>query len=333
MANQSASKPRRAHTAQRSGTAHAVKPAVLVTGVQGRLALLVARVLQNQPDVRVVAVDSVPLTEPLPGIETHAVELREQPMRDVLRETGATTVVHLAQDGEETQPTVRGNILSTMELLAACADTAVHRVVLRSSTLVYGARPGLPLYLDESAEIDPTALDGLLQDYAEIERFADGFARKQQDMALVVLRLANVVGGGVSSSFARYLRQHAPRMMLGFDPLIQVLHAEDAAAVLALSTLADEARGIFNIAAPDPLPLSQAVVLAGRRAVPLAEPLFAPPGPLRTLSQSLVGQLPFSPSYLKYACIASTQRAADVLGFVPRYASHDALREFAASNA
>lgn len=307
----------------------AAEQTVLVTGVRGRLAGLVAAALQAQPDVCVVGFDCELPDAPLHGVALYRGALREQPIRNVLEQTGATTVVHLAQHGEEQPAQARGNIVSTMELLAACAATGVQRVVLRSSTLVYGTGPEQPLFLDESAPLHMAEANDLVRDYAEIERFSAAFARKQHHIALVTLRLAGIVGGGVSSPLARYLTQPLPRTRLGFDPLVQVLHAEDAAAAIALSALAD-VQGVFNVAAAPPLTLGQALVLAGRRAVPLAEPLFDTRGPLRKVLRPLAGSLPFAPTFLKYPCVADICPIKDALGFAARYSAHEALRELRA---
>jgi UDP-glucose 4-epimerase len=66
-------------------------------------------------------------------------------------------------------------------------------------------------------------------------------------------------------------------MVLGYDPLFQVMHEEDAAQAMLVAAVAavDEGlKGVFNVAGPQPLPLSAVVRLAGRAAVHLPEPLF-----------------------------------------------------------
>src|SRR5690348_5421065 len=113
----------------------------LITGIRGRLAALVAGTLAGQADVHVIGVDRAPPEIALPGVEMRASNLRGRPLLELLRSTGADVVVHLAQMGEERsapgrETAVQGNVISTMELLGACAAAGVRRVVLRSSTLV-----------------------------------------------------------------------------------------------------------------------------------------------------------------------------------------------------
>jgi UDP-glucose 4-epimerase len=62
-------------------------------------------------------------------------------------------------------------------------------------------------------------------------------------------------------------------MVLGFDPLFQFMHEEDAAEAIALA-LSKRLRGVYNVAGPQPLPLSVIAHEAGRRVLPLPETLL-----------------------------------------------------------
>jgi len=302
----------------------------LITGINGRLALLVAGLLATQPDMRVVGVDRVLPDVPIAGVEVHPSDMRGRSMRDLLRSIGADVVVHLAQFGEERpfpgrEMALRGNVLTTMELLGASVAAGVHRAVLRSSTLAYGARHNLPLFVSESTPLRSTGGANLQNDYIEVEHFAEGFVEKHPDLAIVVLRCANLVGGTISSPFARYLGQRAPSTLLGFDPLIQVLHPDDAAVAFTLAVLVQDAAGPFNLTAEGPLTLGHAIRLAGRQPLPL-------PGPVFDITRLLgaarsIGELPFDIDFLRYPCVADARRARDVLGWEPKHTAEEALRQ------
>jgi UDP-glucose 4-epimerase len=309
-------------------------PTVVVTGVAGRLAQIVAGALAGQSDVRVVGVDRAPVEPPLLGVETHVSNMRGQALLELLGETAAEVVVHLAQFGEERsapgrEAAVRGNVITSMELLGACAAAGVRQVVLRSSTLVYGARHDLPALAVESTPLAMPARPGLTRDYVEIERFAADFATKHPDLSIAILRCAGLVGRGVASPLARYLGQPMPRMLLGFDPRVQVLHPADAGAAFALAALSREASGPFNIAADGPLTLSRAILLAGRRPLPTPGPLFDAAGLLGGNAARVTGVLPFDSAFLRYSCVSDTHRAQEVLGWLPQHGADEALRELA----
>lgn len=309
---------------------------ILITGIAGQLATLVAGALVHQPGVRVVGVDRVPLRQAIDGVETYCAELRGELLLDVLRTTAADVVVHLAQVGEEYAPdgresAVQGNVIATMELLGACESAGVRRVVLRSSTLVYGLRHDLPAFVGESMPLCTTMAPGLVHNYVEIEQFAADFATKHGDMAIVVLRCAGVLGDRGVSPLARYFAQPTPPMLLGFDPRIQVVHVEDAAAAFALAAVSEGTSGAFHVAAEGPVTLLHALQLVGRRPLPLV-------GPLLRISQLLgrtqvLGEVPFDSDFLRYACVVDCRRAREVLGWQPQYSAEEALRLFAPQRA
>lgn len=305
---------------------------VLITGAHGQFAGLVARMLAERDAVQVVGVATQEPTAPV-EMDVRVTNGRGADLLDILQETGAQVVVHLDQVGEE-QP-ARGReaavqgVLKTIELLGACAATSVHRVVLRSSTLVYGARYDQPLFLKETAALHTADRIGIIKDYVEIERFVADFGRKYPQLSITQLRCAWFAGAGVASPFARYLDQPTPRMLLGFNPLIQVVHPHDAAHACTLAALADDISGPFNIAADTPLTLEQAIRLAGRQPLPLPDPAFTIAGLLGRGATSLLGTLPFDPIFLRYSCITDTTRARTTLGFTPHYSAQDALHEIA----
>jgi UDP-glucose 4-epimerase len=148
--------------------------------------------------------------------------------------------------------TGRGNVYRAIEVLGACHAAEVPRVVMRSSLLVYGARPDAPAFIPESAPLSSGAPAGLLQDYIEIERLVGDFKVRHPDMRIVMIRCAPVAGNGVRSPVVQFLSRRPAPVLAGFDPRIQVLHTHDAAVALALATLNDQVEGAFNIAAHPP---------------------------------------------------------------------------------
>ncbi|HWQ11241.1 MAG TPA: NAD-dependent epimerase/dehydratase family protein, partial [Roseiflexaceae bacterium] len=243
---------------------------IIITGIASRLALLVGGALAAQPHTRVVGVGQVLPEAPVEGVRILRCDMRGDTLRELLRSEAADVVVHLDFPDEEWHTGSRdsggrGNVFRAIEVLGACAAAGVIRVVLRSSTLVYGARPDAPAFIPESAPVTQGTHASLLQDYAEIERVAAEFATRHPALQVALLRCAGVVGGGVSSPLARYLPRRPAPVLLGFDPRIQVLHAHDACLAIALAALADSLAGPVNVAADQPLPLSQAIALAGGR--------------------------------------------------------------------
>ena len=67
---------------------------------------------------------------------------------------------------------------------------------------------------------------------------------------------------------SNFLRLPAIPTLLGFDPMVQVIHHDDVVTAIELA-LTPGVRGIFNVAGPEPVPLSRLIELTGRPAMPI----------------------------------------------------------------
>jgi UDP-glucose 4-epimerase len=199
-------------------------------------------------------------------------------------------------------------------LLSYCDRYHVEKLVLLSSADVYGARARNPQFLAEEAPLLAADLSAL----RDVDMMAQSFFWKRPDIETVILRPTHITGG-ILSAMARYLRLSPVPKLLGYDPMIQLVHEEDVAQAIRLA-LGRGHRGIFNLAGPPPLPLSRIIQRLGRRALPVPHFLAGPVlGQLKRL-----GQLEFDPAYvdsIRYVCMVDDSRARRELGYLPR---HDA---------
>lgn len=141
------------------------------------------------------------------------------------------------------------NVIGTMQLLAACQKaTSVRRVVLKSTTAVYGSSPRDPAVFDEAIGAKDLPSGGYAKDAAEIEGYLRGFSRRRPDVTTTVLRFANFIGPRMDTVLSRYFALPVVPTVLGYDARIQLLHEEDGLAVLERAAT-HELPGVFNVAA------------------------------------------------------------------------------------
>jgi UDP-glucose 4-epimerase len=164
------------------------------------------------------------------------------------------------------------NVIGTMQLLGACQRSAtVRRVVVRSTTAVYGSSPRDPAVFTEDLEPHDGPSHGYAKDAAEVEGYVRGFARRRPDVSVSLLRFANFMGPGVDSPLTRYFTQPVLPTVFGFDPRLQFVHEDDAVEVLRRMAKEDHP-GTFNVAGAGVLLLSQCARRAGRLSLPLLSP-------------------------------------------------------------
>ncbi len=305
---------------------------VLVTGVAATLGGMLAASLEQRDDVEeVVGVDTEPPRRALRRTEFVRADLRSPLVGRVIDASGVDTIVHA---GTHTGPRQSGgrsrmkelNVIGAMQLFSAAQRArSVRRVVVKSSTAVYGSDHDDPALFGEDdlpRELPP---DGWSRDAAEIESYARTLAARRPDVGVTMLRFANFLGAEVDSVFASFFALPVVPSVLGFDPRLQFVHERDAVRVLELATLGTFT-GPVNVAAPGVLYLSQAIRLAGRVPVPV-------PGPLAGLVAGVAGRrgvdaTPEQLRLLRFGRVADTTRLTEEIGYHPTYDVREAFEDF-----
>ncbi len=303
---------------------------VLVTGVSGDLGGRFARLLSADPGVeRVIGVDVVPPRGDMGDVRFVRADIRNPVIAKVIAGEDVDTVVHMSVIA--TPGTAGGrssmkelNVIGTMQLLAACQKSpSLRRLVVRSSTAVYGSSSRDPAMFSEDMAPKRMPRSGFAKDVVEVEGYVRGFARRRPDVEVTMLRSANTVGPKVSSPMALYFRLPVVPTILGFDARLQFLHEDDLLRALTHSTLAG-VHGTFNVAGEGIVMLSQALRRLGKPSIPM--PAFAASRVGSLVRQSRVAD--FSPeqmAYLTYGRGVDTTRMRDVLGFEPEHTTASAL--------
>ena len=89
------------------------------------------------------------------------------------------------------------------------------------------------------------------------------------------MRCAEIFAPACGSQLWDYLESRVCLRPLGFDPIVNLLSVPDAVAAFT-GALHARATGVFNIPGFDTLPLSRAIVEAGRADSPVPGPMLAP---------------------------------------------------------
>ncbi len=271
---------------------------VVVTGGAGKAGkATVADLVEHGHEV--LDVDLIPHESPAP---TLAVDLTDLGQAYEIT-AGMDAVVHLAAipapGRSPAQVTFANNTLSTYNMFSAAASRGIPRVVWASSETTFGVplSPGMVRYapIDEEHPLQPHHSYGLSKVVGE--QLATYFAAQSQT-TFVGLRISNII---TPDDYQKVFSAHDDPATRSWN-LWGYIDSRDVAQACRLGMSAPvEGADAFIIAAQD----------------------TAMPTPSRELLSAVYPDVPLADGHGEFASLLSSDKAARVLGFQPRYSWRD----------
>jgi len=253
-------------------SSRSAKKKILITGACGGLACELSRILCD--DYELVGID--PRHEKLNAKflgEFHQSHYRSRKVDEVFRKHNFEAFFHLGRvpvtSGMQRSDRYSENVLGTKHLLDLTARYEIPTLVVMSTFHVYGAHPHNPLYLSEDDPLRATQRIPELSDAMELDHLAAQFALTYKGEA-VILRPTNVVGKKISNVVSKLLRLPWLPVPIGYDPPLQVLNQSDLMNAF-LCILEKPQKGIYNLAGPGSVPLSEILEIKKVRKVPVPD--------------------------------------------------------------
>ena len=267
----------------------------LVTGGAGFIGSHIALTLAAQGKrVRVFDDFSTGRIENLTGAngELADIEIMRGDLRDIdavrAAAVGVEVIFHEAAIASvprslaEPALTLDVNVKGTLHTLEAARHAGVRRVVIASSSAVYGDTPTLPLRED----LRPRPLSPYAAHKLTSEQLCEVYARLY-GLETVALRYFNVFGPrqDPNSEYAAVIPRFVTRLRAGERPIIygdgeqtrDFIHISDVVrANLLAATVADAVGGSFNIGAGERVSLNQLLRIASELLGAEAQPEYQP---------------------------------------------------------
>ncbi len=309
---------------------------VAITGLQtfvgGGLA---RRLVRRAPALRVVGLDRqrpFALDEP---VRFRPVDLTEPTaaasLAEILAAESVEALVHAAFRTDPTRDRALDHELETigsLHVMNACAAAKVRRLVVASSTMLYGPWPDNPNFLSERHPLRGHPDAHAVANRIEVERLLADWSARHPDVEVTVLRACWAIGPTISNRVVRHFSLPIVPLPLGHDPLLQLVHEEDLLDAFERA-VSESHPGVYNVVGRGVLPLSTLFRLAGRRTLPLPPPLLH-----RLAYHAAPGQSGDPPAafydYLRHLWVADGERGWDAFG-EPTYSTKEAWISFVSS--
>jgi UDP-glucose 4-epimerase len=243
----------------------------LVTGMSGGLSQIVGRELAAR-GLEVIGVDYRPFAAPLDFVsKSYVANYNKTRIEDVFRRHRPGLVLHLGRVGNLKESMGKRfdlNVLGSRKVMDLALKYGVRRLVVLSTFHIYGAHPHNHTPIGEEDPLRAGTEFPQIGDAIQLDAQALLWTYRNPEVRTALLRPCNVIGPAIQNSMSRFLRQRALPSMLGFNPMVQVIHADDLArAILAVADA--DAIGVYNVAGDVPLPWREVLRLAGGRVLPV----------------------------------------------------------------
>jgi UDP-glucose 4-epimerase len=248
---------------------------VLVTGLGTFWGGRVAQALEADPAVDViVGLDRfepkvrLERTEYVRSDESYSILAR------IVKAARIDTIIHTFLVVDSTQMRSRSiheiNVIGTMNLFAAASapESTVRDVIVKSSTLVYGADPRDPTWFSEESRRARVPSSVVERSLLEVEGYVRDFAVDNPHVSVGLLRFANVLGPDITTPLVKALELPLVPSILGFDPRLQFVHEADVVRAI-LFALETQLQGVYNVAGDGLVPWSEVAAICGKRTFPL----------------------------------------------------------------
>ena len=313
-------------------------PRVVIIGVASHWGRALARRLERDPEIDYLAgIDTGSAPAGLGRTDFIEADIRGPLLSRLLPATEADTIVHCGilwypEPGKPGRVLHDVNVIGTLQLLAACERTkTLERLVVRGSAAIYGCEGATPYFFTERMARTLPLRTRFQRDISELEAYVENFARRHPEIDCCTLRYQPEIGPDLGTPLVRYLQLPVVPTQLGWDPRLQLVHADDATAALEAATRS-RARGAVNVAPSGSISLSHILRVLRRPTLPIPHPLFGP------ALERLGRRLGAGPIYgdgvrlLRFGRGVDNRRLLDEVGYQPRFNAETAIRNFAAKS-
>ena len=305
---------------------------VLVTGAGGYLgSQLVARLAALSEDQQPGVIVSHDLREPaqrLPNVEYAAFDIRSPELAATIAQHRINVVVHLAAIMPSGKAQTRDfeydvDVNGTRNLLQACVQHGVRRIVVSSSGAAYGYHADNAPWLTEDMPVRGNEIFAYSHHKRLVEEMLADYRKNHPELEQVVLRIGTILGATVHNQITDMFEKPRLLAIRGSDSPFVFIWDQDVVGII-LRAIGDGPAGIYNVAGDGALTIDQIAHKLGKKTRPLPSWLLRSAlSILKPLGLTQYG--PEQLDFLRYRPVLLNTKLKTVFGYTPTYTSEQVL--------
>ena len=314
---------------------------VLITGGAGYLGSLLIRRLsgavKNDEAIRIIVTDIHDqsfLYKETP-IDFVQLDIRSEHVHEVMAKYQVDTVVHLAsivtpgkKSNRELEYSV--DVLGTENILKACVNTGVKRIIVSSSGAAYGYHPDNPEWITEDTEIRGNEEFAYSHHKRLVEQLLAEYRKTHPELEQIIFRIGTILGETVNNQITALFEKKALIGISQSDSPFVFIWDEDVASCLMQAVLGD-ITGIFNVAGDGKLTIDELAYILHKPVIRIpASIVKAALFILKRLSLTQYGEEQVN--FLRYRPVLDNTKLKSTFGFTPTYTSKEVFEYYLLHN-
>jgi UDP-glucose 4-epimerase len=301
------------------------KPSVLITGAAGYLGRETLQQLIQQRDKlhQLIAMDvrKVPASNRLAGVEYVGGDIRSPEIVALFKKYQLDVVVHLAAIVTPGRRSNRAleyavDVLGTENVLKACVEAGVRKIIVTSSGAAYGYHADNPAWLQETDALRGNEEFAYSYHKRLVEEMLARYREQDPELQQLVFRPGVVLGKNVKNQITALFEKKFVLGLRGADSPFVFIWDRDVAACIVQGILENKT-GIYNLAGDGTLNMREIAAMLQKPFLPLPVALVKSAfWLLRKLRLSQYG--PEQVNFLRYRPVLANQKLKTEFGYTPQ---------------
>ncbi len=301
---------------------------ILVTGGSGYLGSQTVAALAERGDVQVVSLDVREPFKRAPGADHELADIRSSDLASIVARHAPDVVVHLASIVTPGKNSNRDfeydvDVNGTRNILNACVQHGVQRIIVSSSGAAYGYYADNPEWLVETDAIRGNDAFAYSCHKRLVEEMLADYRLKHPALQQVVFRIGTILGPTVRNQITDLFEKPRLLAIAGSDSPFVFIHDQDVVGAILHGVDSDKT-GIFNVAGDGKLSIYEIAERLGKRCRVL--PAWLLQSALWVLKKLKLTQYgPEQLDFLRYRPVLLNTRLKDEFGYTPKLSSAEVL--------
>ena len=311
------------------------RSSVLVTGADGYLGRQLMRALARERErfENIVGVDvhDTPQQERQPGIEYLKADIRSPELGHIFQKFHFDQVVHLAsivtpgkKPDREFEYSV--DVLGTQNVLEACINASVNKLIITSSGAAYGYHPDNPAWLEEEHPLRGNPEFAYADHKRLVEEMLASYREEHPKLKQLIFRPGTILGETANNQITALFQKPVIVGLMGVDAPFVLIWDRDVIGCI-MKGIKEDLTGIYNLAGDGIITMREMALILGKPYLPL--PVWLMKISLWVLKKFRLTQYgPEQIGFLRYRPVLSNRRLKEVFGYVPEKTTRQTFEYF-----